>query len=501
MKYTLMSNRSRREIMALYFIIGKKETSLDFISQFLNISKRLAKETIIGINEHFIKYLKKDEFVTSTNFGVVSINVKYRDRGLSDINKLKLFLLKENQLFNLCLLLSTNASIKRSDILKKLYISEAYLDKITIQLRNFLISFGLNMDLSHGVFKLNGPEIYIRIFTFVFLFDSFQDVEWPFKNLSPSEIDNSFSDASLLNIKQKGNSEILALYYLISIFHLRTESGNIIDNYPSSGEKQFLSVFYNLTKSSEIGVHSILGSKLIDASVIESHYLVFLTCISTSDMLDPVAKSQIGDEFRKSEVSFPLVHKILDNNLFIISQNVSENLLSLVSYHLAVAIACSYILEDTTQNFLFLLSSFHPTYLDLDEVFIDSFRKSNANIEMGKNQLQIVSRLLYSIYNSNMQTNFLIYLQMTRDLSASFNIISRIENIFNIQNIGVTNNISDADVIVTDVFDGIGKAKKNVIYLDSINNRKAWNELLADILKMYIEKQDTERESYLKTLF
>lgn len=54
MKYTLMSNRSRREIMALYFIIGKKETSLDFISQFLNISKRLAKETIIGINEPFL---------------------------------------------------------------------------------------------------------------------------------------------------------------------------------------------------------------------------------------------------------------------------------------------------------------------------------------------------------------------------------------------------------------------------------------------------------------
>lgn len=501
MEYTLLSNRSRREIMVLYFIIGKKETTLNSISQFLNVSIRLTKETIIHINEHFYTFFNYPEFIYSSNFGVVKVNAKYEFHALSDINRLKLLLLKENLLFKLCFLLTTNSSISRHELLNQLFISETYLGKQIKQLKSFLISFGLNIEVFNGVYNLKGPEPLVRIFTFVFLFDSFQDVEWPFKNLSPKEIENSFTDSLLLNINKKGKSERLAIYFLISIFHLRTSSGNSINTYRSINEEQTLSNFYNLTKEFQFDIHSILSSSLINESVIESHYLIFLACISTSDMIEMSLKSQIGKAFLNSGSTFILTKDIIDNNFSIISQNVSDSLLSLVSYHLTVAIISSYILEDTTQNFLFLLSSFHPTYLDLDVEFIESFQKNNANIQMGKNQLLLISRLLYSIYNSNLQTSLYIYIQMSRDLSASFNIISRIEGVFNTQNIRITNNISDADVIVTDIFEGIDKQMKNIIYLDSINNRSVWKELLSNILQMYLEKQNSERENYLKSLF
>lgn len=486
--------------MVLYFIIGKKETSLSSISEFINMSNRLIKETIIDINEHFHTIFNKPEFVSSSNFGVVTINKKYEEHALSDINKLKLLLLKENPLFNLCYLLTTNTSIIRDDLLNQLFISEAYLGKLTSQLRKFLINFGLNIEISHGIYSFKGPEPLIRIFSFVFLYDSFQDVEWPFKNLSQNNIENSFTEPINLNINNKGGAERLATHLLISIFHLRSKSGNTINNYSSTKEEQMLSHFYAQTKALQIDVHNILTSSLINASEIESHYLIFLACISTSDMLNIFSKEQIGETFLESDTTFYLPKEIIDKNFSIISQNVSTSMLPLVSYHLAVAIITSYILEDTTQNFLFLLSSFHPTYLELDDEFIESFRKSNTNIQMGKNQLLVVSRLLYSIYNSNIQTKFLVYLQMTRDLSASFNIISRLEGVFNNQNITITNNIFNADVIITDIFDGLNQQSKKVIYIDSINNREAWDELLSSLLQMYLKKQNGERENYLKSL-
>lgn len=500
MEYTLLSNRSRREILILYFIIGKKETTLNSISQFLNISIRLTKETIIHINEHFYIFFNYPEFISSSNFGVIKINDKYEFHALSDINRIKLLLLKENLLFNLCFLFTTNSSISRHELLNQLVISETYLGKLIKQFRSFLSNFGLNIEVSNGIYSLKGPEPLIRVFIFVFLFDAFQDVEWPFKNLSQKEIENSFTDSLLLKINKKGSSERLALYFLISIFHLRTSSGNSINTYRSITEEQTLSNFYTLTKEFQLDIHSILSSSLINASVIESHYLIFLACISTSDMIETSFKSQIGKAFLNSGSTFILTKDIIDNNFSIISQNVSESLLSLVSYHLTVAIISSYILEDFTQNFLFLLSSFHPTYLDLDVEFIESFQKRNANIQMGKNQLLLISRLLYSIYNSNLQTSLYIYIQMSRDISASFNIISRIEGVFNRQNIKITNNVSEADVIITDIFEGIEKSSVKIIYLDSINNRKSWDELFSNILHLYLEKQNIESESYLKSL-
>ena len=82
----------------------------------------------------------------------------------------------------------THSSIDKNELIKVLYISEHYLVKITKQLNNFFKIFDIVIVSIKGIYQLTGNELSIRVFSFIFLQDSFQELAWPFSKISLEEI-------------------------------------------------------------------------------------------------------------------------------------------------------------------------------------------------------------------------------------------------------------------------------------------------------------------------
>ncbi|MGK0627925.1 helix-turn-helix domain-containing protein, partial [Enterococcus faecalis] len=89
------------------------------------------------------------------------------------------------------------SSIDKNELIKVLYISEHYLVKITKQLNNFFKIFDIVIVRIKGIYQLTGNELSIRVFSFIFLQDSFQELACPFSKISLEEIKKSLPDELL----------------------------------------------------------------------------------------------------------------------------------------------------------------------------------------------------------------------------------------------------------------------------------------------------------------
>ncbi|UYX97986.1 helix-turn-helix domain-containing protein [Enterococcus faecalis] len=176
------------ELEILFYIVKRAHTSLNEISSNLKISKRTVKENLIKINQEFEDTYQIQHFIVSNNNGIVCVNPAYRKSAVEYAYTLKLNLLKNNVQFNYCVQLVTHSSIDKNELIKVLYISEHYLVKITKQLNNFFKIFDIVIVSIKGIYQLTGNELSIRVFSFIFLQDSFQELAWPFSKISLEEI-------------------------------------------------------------------------------------------------------------------------------------------------------------------------------------------------------------------------------------------------------------------------------------------------------------------------
>lgn len=104
-----------RKLNVLFYIIRKESTSLAELSQQLNIPKRTVKEDLKNINELMQDEFLLDNFLLSSRQGVITIHPDYQQDAVKNAYSLKLSLLKSQMIFNLCVLLITNApSVKMS---------------------------------------------------------------------------------------------------------------------------------------------------------------------------------------------------------------------------------------------------------------------------------------------------------------------------------------------------------------------------------------------------
>ncbi|EJE1659366.1 helix-turn-helix domain-containing protein, partial [Listeria monocytogenes] len=136
------------------------------------------------------------------------INAKYSNQeALDTFYCLKLFYLKKSLSFELIVKLGTQGKTLLSDLIVELSVSASYLlrviKKISILLQKF--DFTINIDKFNRL-TLSGDEKKIRTFLFTLLSDSFQNIEWPFKNISRIEIQKIMTAGSVSSLKQLEDS-------------------------------------------------------------------------------------------------------------------------------------------------------------------------------------------------------------------------------------------------------------------------------------------------------
>lgn len=101
-----------------------------------------------------------------------------------------------------------------------------------------------------------------------------------------------------------------------------------------------------------------------------------------------------------------------------------------------------------------------------------------------------VSHFLNSLLPSEKRPSVFIYLQMTNNFTAIYSANNRLGSLYNDTYICITNDYSQADIVITDTLERATHSK-NVFYLDSIENMESWQSLNLLIQSVYDHKFKT----------
>lgn len=483
----ILPKHSQRQIDILFYIFGKRETTVKEIADFFNLSIPLTKRTITNINEQFESELNKVSFINSNNFGVVKIDSIYKKYALTDINTFKLTRLKDNALFNLCTSLLIHPTISRETLVKTLFISEIYLDKLIYKLRAYFKKFDITIDISSGIYKLSGNEKKIRIFSYIFLSQSFQNIEWPFDSIEIKDLEEIFNQKRFGHISYKTDIQKFSMFYLYAIFENRIKSGNIISDFVSLEDEEILTGIFDrldISDYQEINRLDIFSNP--NTSEAELKIFLFFILISSPDIISGYGKKVLGNYFIGLGGAYnKLTKKILNSKLN--KSKVQRNEYIEFFYTITIALITVNMVKNSIGDFIRLLASDHLQYLDLQDSIIEDFWEKNYIPELNKNQEFIIKRILYSFEPIKKEVVIRIFLEMTKDLTSSQHIKLRLQRVFNSKNIHIVDSIDDADIIIVDTFESPQNNSK-VFYLDSINNHTAWEHLQQFILQCYLEK-------------
>ncbi|KGL38171.1 hypothetical protein DUK53_12385 [Listeria sp. SHR_NRA_18] len=482
----------QKELNILFFVIKKKNTSLRDISSSLGISKQTVKSNVVRINQSFEQYLKMKDFISSDNTGTIRVKRQYEKQAVECSYILKLKLLKQVVIFNYAVLLTTRSVIKKQEIIELLFISESYFTKLTYKLNTFLKPYNIKIIVSDNRIYLEGNEIFIRLFSYIFLQDSFQDLEWPFSNISIDEIKSTVPPEVLQTTHQRSNTKERSLYILYAVLHTRIKEQNFIEN-PNSPE--LLSFFELITENFDAALifhKNGFGNLSLINKKNEILVFNFLSRIFISDIIQREQKIQLGKTFSAQKHPYCVLSKQIYTRFSTLTSLVlSKEKEYMYIYYLSLIISSYNLIGNAFLSFVELYIPKLVIYLPKKDAMADAIRETLSPIIDDESHLELICNLLHSLLHSERSPKIKIYLQMTKDFTAIYVIKNRLSSLYNNINISVTSDYSKADIIVTDTLEK-AKPDKHVFYLDSTRNMERWAELTTIIQDKFREKINLE---------
>lgn len=484
----------RKELSVLFFIINKNQTTTSKISQELELSKRTVRETLSTINAHFEEHQQLKGFIEIQKSGSVRIHSSFKAQAIDAAYNLKLQLLKKNTLFNYTILLLTRTSLDQTEVIDKLFISASYLNKLTHALNEFFSGFHFTIATVKGQYSLVGNEMNIRLFSYLFLQDSFQDIEWPFQNISLESIRKNVPGEILMDSHKRSNTKNRSLYILYAILQTRVKSQKYVIQ-PTN--KLIQTLFKMVQENFDIALifqQNRFGSLEKDVKKTEIDYFNFLSRIFISDIIPKKEKINLGKTFSKENHPYcTLSIEILRVSSTLINDQTSEDDYCLFHYYITLFNTFYFLVGDTLDSFTSLFIPSLSYHSHVQNEYMSTIRTNLASLTISENHKKFLSNLLYTLYTSEIKSEVTIYLQLSKDFTASFFIENRLSNLFNPEQIMITDNYSLSDVVITDTLERT-ESNKKIFYLDSIDNENRWKELIFLIQNTYLDKQNTQKE-------
>lgn len=484
----MIPNYLKKEFNILFYAVRKKHTTLIEMANTLCISKRTVKEDIIKINNSFKEYLSIEEFLISNNSGVICVNPEYRYCAIECAYHIKLKLLQGNMLFSFCVQLITHAQISKKEMLKKLYVSEQYLARLIQQLNDYFKKYDIVIVNNGGIISLSGHELSVRIFSYIFLQDAYQEIEWPFDDLDMNDIRDKIPIEILNDTYKRSKTKLRALYILCGILQTRVNGKKFIE--PSNSS--ILVEFFELI-SKKANVALIFHRKLFDLIDEENKknevlYFNFLARVFIPHFFSHDQKIEEGDIFFNSPhpycvLSKKIYRKIVD----FLNEKTSKDNLALCMYYITIFNVWYFLVEDKYLDFLDIYlpkMDFHVP--NNNESYMLIHKSINMMIERNTHS-DLISNMIYWFSVSEKESTIEIYLQMIKDFSAEFFIKNRLSFLYNENTISITDDYSAADIVITDTYETSAK-DKDIFYLNSIEDEESWSELTELIQRIYFEK-------------
>ncbi|MGM0166490.1 hypothetical protein IGI39_001450 [Enterococcus sp. AZ135] len=488
----MFPNYLKKELSMLFYIVKRTHTSLNEISTTLSVSKRTVKENLIKINRAFADFRSMNDFIISSSSGVICVNSKYRHCAVEYAYGLKLDLLKTNAQFNYCVQLVTHSKIDKEDLIKLLYISEHYLVKLTQQLNVFFKSYNICIVNTRGVYSLKGNELSIRIFSYIFLQDSFQELEWPFCEISIQEIKEKIPNEILESSYKRSKTKKRALYILYAVLQTRISNQSFLRMPASKNLMVFFRLICQHYDVALIFYEDSFSSLNLETRRSEILYFNFLSRIFIPYIFSREQKKELGQLFLQSNHPYcQLAKEIFYQVSFLLTDNKSKESIYQYIYYITIFNTWFFLTEGNYPVFLELYMPQLDIYLPDNNEYFNSIKRIVSKTIDKSDQIELLSRLLYTLSISEKEPELKIYLQIIKDFSADYFIKNRLSSLYNEHNIYITDDYSAADIIITDSFEK-SATNKEIFYLDSIGNEECWHELTELIQQKYIEKLTLE---------
>ncbi|MFV0559721.1 MAG: helix-turn-helix domain-containing protein [Enterococcus sp.] len=476
----MLKSYIKRILELMFLIIRKDSTSLKELSEELQTSKRTIKEDIIRLNRLINEQFSIKEFIVSNRSGVITINPLYQKDALKYSYAFKLAILKSSVSFNYCVLLTTHATITKDELLNSLYISDSYLSKQTHQLNTFFTQFGIRIASTHEQYFLTGDELAIRLFSYIFLQDSFQSMEWPFKETSMEEIHQLIPAEIYSTSSQRSNTKKSSLYILYAILQLRIRSGNFIQ---WNNMCEFSPLLELIQENYDVGtIFYQNGFGAIPKEHLSAELLSFniLSRIFISDIISTNRKIDLGNIFLTTNHPLCSLSKAVYNKIYTLDPRVSSpEKKALYTYYFTIFMLFHNFVGHTMDAFLqlFIPVPIYHHHAKKNDSQMLQIHFELAQLLSDKSQTVLMSSLVYALADSEKQPKINIYLQMTKNFAAVYFVKNRIQALFNSNNILIVSDYAKADLVITDTLE-LSDRKKEIFYLDSISNEERWDVLL-----------------------
>ena len=484
----------KKELSVLFFIINKDQTTTSEISQKLELTKRTVRETLSTINTHFEEHQKLKDFVLIKKSGIIQIHCDFKSNALAAAYTLKLQLLKSSVLFNYTVLLLTRTSLTKDEVLSELFISSSYLNRLTQKLNKFFSDFCFGITIRDRRYYLIGNEMNIRLFSYLFLQDSFQDIEWPFSAITIEGIHNNVPEDILLDSPKRSSTKNRALYILYAILQTRIKK----QKYITPPESKLMQTFFMIVQENFdvtlIFQKDSLGHLERNMKETEIQYFNFLSQIFISDIIPKHEKIKLGKVFFTLEHSYCALSKnILTASSILVKQKISDDQQALFIYYITMFNAFYSLVGDTIDCFMKLFTPPPSFHLNVKSSYLSLIKDKISSLTNNENQNNILANLLYTLHTSEIKSEVNLYLQLSKDFTTSFLVENNLKSFFNSKQIIITDNYSLSDIVITDTLERSTSGKK-VFYLDSINNEHSWKELLYLIQDTYLDKQAIQKK-------
>lgn len=490
----MIPNYLRKELSVLFFIINKDQTTTNEISNDLELTKRTVRETLSTINKHFEEYQMLKDFVIIEKSGIIQVHTIFKAKAIDLACNLKLQLLKKNTMFNYTILLLTRASLDKKEILNELFISPSYLNKLTQNLNEFFSAFNFTITILKGNYSLTGNEMNIRIFSYLFLQDSFQDIEWPFYDINLESIHENIPEEILMDSHKRSNTKNRSLYILCAILQTRIKNHNYVIQPKSKLIQTFFTIVQEHFDTALIFQQDRFRHLERNVKETEIQYFNFFSRIFISDIIPKKKKIHLGKFFFTENHPYCTLSKdILRANSTLIKSNTSEDDYYLFNYYITLFNTFYFLVGDTIDCFTNLFFPPLTYHSNIKNEYMSTINANLSSLTLKENHKKFLSNLLYTLYTSEMKSEVNIYLQLSKDFTASFCIGNQLRNLFNKEQIMITDNYYLSDIVITDTLERTTSSKK-IFYLDSLDNENRWKELLFLIQDTYLDKQNTQKE-------
>ncbi|WP_342513756.1 helix-turn-helix domain-containing protein [Sporosarcina sp. FSL K6-1522] len=482
----------KKFILLKNLILYKKSLSIFEISELLNISVTSTTRYIKNLENDLIFNFQNEQIdiVTSNNMTKIEVT-KNLNIGLI-IDKMRLFYIKSSQEYSVleALLSKHYPSIEALSL--DIHISSSYVYKTIQTLKKILSRFDLKIYFNNDsiISNIVGEERNIRFFLIYIYSHVFKGMEWPFQNDTPSAYYSDFIETYMteLNSKNFSSSQLIRIkqFLIISVYRIKGK-GQYIEM-----DDAFKVIMQKWTESPSFNM-TFFNSKLIANSeqrAIENYYMNFLLRFFISDIDSDKNKIIISKKLILEDNPLTkATQKLLDSFLETFNINVGGESYYILIYQVQLMLIflnfqnidlTSYTVTSTTlSRFNSKNKNFSTIEKKISEFIRDFFIiNKEINIKLTKSSTLYFAQYLFFLADKFVKAKpIMIYIQLSKDCFSTSVVKSRILKFFNTDGLVFTDDIKQADLIVSDNYEeNIDNDK--FFYFDDLYNLQDWSSLI-----------------------